>query len=252
MKRFALIAAVVSVSGITSSVAEAQIGAFVNGRNLLEDQNRVNVRPRDLKPNTNFFPGNFRPNNNAGANNGAANNNNGNNNNANNGGNAAPRRNGADDAARIINGVSGLIGAMNANRNGGWNNNSPNRNGGQFVPPSRVVVVPAPGQVANPNRRIGRTVPRNALPVVTKQITVLNPEANGADVTFLADEEVVALKSGYFSKMETRSKLTIEFDRGGEFGSARYTLTEGTYRFDVTERGWELFKVKDEPNVAAN
>ena len=35
---------------------------------------------------------------------------------------------------------------------------------------------------------------------------------------------------------------SIEFDRGGNFGMARYQLSEGYYFFSLTERGWELFK----------
>lgn len=168
------------------------------------------------------------------------------------GGNQAPQRNGADDAAKIMNSVSGLIGAMNS-RNNGWNNGQRYPNGTGYLPPSGAVLPAPQGRVAVPQGSIARRAPRNTLPVVTKKITILNPEANGADVSFLAEEEVVTLKSGYFSTLETRSKMTVNFDRGGEFGAARYSLTEGTYRFDVTEKGWELFKVKeDQPRVAAN
>jgi hypothetical protein len=35
---------------------------------------------------------------------------------------------------------------------------------------------------------------------------------------------------------------TIEFDRGGSFGMARYDLAEGYYVFAITDRGWELYK----------
>jgi hypothetical protein len=35
---------------------------------------------------------------------------------------------------------------------------------------------------------------------------------------------------------------TIEYDRGGTLGLARYTLRPGTYRFAPTESGWQLYR----------
>jgi hypothetical protein len=38
----------------------------------------------------------------------------------------------------------------------------------------------------------------------------------------------------------------ISFDRGDNFGTATYTIYEGTYEFTPTDRGWELFRQKDD------
>ncbi len=53
---------------------------------------------------------------------------------------------------------------------------------------------------------------------------------------------------GHGQKLTSRPAWTVEFDRGGEFGTARYTLKEaGTYSFVATERGWELAREDDVP-----
>jgi hypothetical protein len=46
----------------------------------------------------------------------------------------------------------------------------------------------------------------------------------------------------YSQKLTSRPSWTLEFDRGGSFGTARYTLIQGAYKFVATERGWDLVK----------
>ena len=81
----------------------------------------------------------------------------------------------------------------------------------------------------------------------------MNPEANQSSVRFIMRGETAELKPGYFLTIEVAQKTLIEFDRGGSFGSARYSLREGMYRFDVDNtKGWELFKVKQDTATASN
>jgi hypothetical protein len=50
----------------------------------------------------------------------------------------------------------------------------------------------------------------------------------------------------------------IEFDRGGDLGTARYELTGGLYTFLVGDNGWELLRdsnatrTADRPAVKKN
>jgi hypothetical protein len=46
--------------------------------------------------------------------------------------------------------------------------------------------------------------------------------------------------SGYSQKLTGRPSWIVEFDRGGSFGTARYTVTQGAYKFIATDRGWDL------------
>ena len=39
----------------------------------------------------------------------------------------------------------------------------------------------------------------------------------------------------------------IEFDRGGDHGTAAYTLTTGRYKFVSTPQGWDLVLTNDRP-----
>ena len=41
-------------------------------------------------------------------------------------------------------------------------------------------------------------------------------------------------------KLTSKPSWILEFDRGGSFGTARYTLSQGAYKFVATERGWDV------------
>src|SRR5690606_19347575 len=46
------------------------------------------------------------------------------------------------------------------------------------------------------------------------------------------------MRPGESQWLETTYEIT--FHRGGQFGTARYSLPPGTYEFVVTDRGWDL------------
>jgi len=50
-----------------------------------------------------------------------------------------------------------------------------------------------------------------------------------------------ALKPGEMLELPLGQKWVIEFDRGGGYGSARYGMTDGQYKFALTSNGWELY-----------
>ena len=67
------------------------------------------------------------------------------------------------------------------------------------------------------------------------------PMARAAPVAFLIDDKSEELRDGQ-ARSFSGSSHVIEFDRGGELGTARYELTGGLYQFSVGDNGWELVK----------
>jgi hypothetical protein len=77
-------------------------------------------------------------------------------------------------------------------------------------------------------------------PAADTLITVQNAAGKSVAVTFLMDAQDVSLRDGETRTFTGRSTRVVEFDRGGDYGSARYDLTPGDYEFIVTARGWDL------------
>ncbi|MEZ6073365.1 MAG: hypothetical protein R3C10_24595 [Pirellulales bacterium] len=87
--------------------------------------------------------------------------------------------------------------------------------------------------------------PVNPLPVHPVDghvVTVINPTITGGRVQFRLDDAQFQLDAGYQQAATTAGSHKIVFDRGGSFGEAHYTLSEGTYQFVVSDRGWDLEK----------
>ena len=96
------------------------------------------------------------------------------------------------------------------------------------------------------------SVPSNSLPSAAARIegsgiTILNPEATGGTVQFRLGGQAVRLESGFEQDFSDATKQVVEFDRGRNFGAARYTLTRGVYQFRVTPQGWDLVKKAADP-----
>ena len=75
------------------------------------------------------------------------------------------------------------------------------------------------------------------------RILLLNPETNNGTVQYLVDGQPFTMEAGMMQDLPF-SKTLIQFDRGAEFGKAKYTLTPGTFRFVVTDKGWELVRTE--------
>ena len=68
-----------------------------------------------------------------------------------------------------------------------------------------------------------------------------NPAANAGPVAFRVQDQVDAeLNPGTARTWSDRTSLTVEFDRGGDFGTTRKVLRAGAYEFVVTDEGWDL------------
>lgn len=72
-------------------------------------------------------------------------------------------------------------------------------------------------------------------------VTIRNPASTGARVAFLLDgRSELELAPGEVSLLRDKGRYVVEFDRGGDFGTARKELDEGTYEFSATSSGWDL------------
>ena len=59
-----------------------------------------------------------------------------------------------------------------------------------------------------------------------------------------------SIKPGYSQSIQNDRAWTVEFGPGGSAGNVRYSLQTGTYKFKVTEAGWNLFRSQEQPRVA--
>jgi len=76
-------------------------------------------------------------------------------------------------------------------------------------------------------------------------ITLMNPADTNAPVNYSLGNNQYSLAAGDEMVHEEGAQV-ISFNRGGQFGEARYTLQPGTYRFVATNHGWDLHTVTEE------
>lgn len=73
-------------------------------------------------------------------------------------------------------------------------------------------------------------------------LQIWNSAGRRASVAFLVDGQEVALADGQSHTFYGGGSRTVEYDRGGSFGTGRVVVTEGQYEFVVTGRGWDLVR----------
>jgi len=77
------------------------------------------------------------------------------------------------------------------------------------------------------------------------EVLLLNPEDD--TIAYNLNGTRFDMQPGFSQKLTTRPSWVVEFDRGGSFGTARYTLTKGAYKFIATDRGWDLARHDETP-----
>jgi hypothetical protein len=78
-------------------------------------------------------------------------------------------------------------------------------------------------------------------------LVLRNPAKSGGTVLYVLDGRVHSLRPGEKQELPKGLSWRIQFHRGGDFGSADYSLGNGTYSFQATLRGWELLQTGDVP-----
>ena len=61
-------------------------------------------------------------------------------------------------------------------------------------------------------------------------------------VAFLVDGQDVELAEGATRTFIGKPRRTIQYDRGGQFGSTQQEVTGGQYEFRITATGWDLVR----------
>ena len=103
-----------------------------------------------------------------------------------------------------------------------------------YTSPPQVSQFPAP-----PNRD-----------TVDAPVIIRNSAGKNVPVAFLVDSKDEELTEGQARTFSGSGKRVIEFDRGGDRGTARYELTGGLYSFTVTSNGWDLVRETGVPQTA--
>lgn len=110
--------------------------------------------------------------------------------------------------------------------------------------PDANTVPPAPTDV----RPASASAPVNKLPYNGPGVLVRLPRTIAGEVNYLVDDsEHLIVHSGEDQLLRLKGSYEVRFSRGvtsegRSYGEARYTITEGVYRFDVSANGWELYR----------
>jgi hypothetical protein len=104
--------------------------------------------------------------------------------------------------------------------------------GGPGEPPLEAQPSPAADTVSE--------APPPPPPAQPPSLVLINPPSNGGEVHFLVDGRVVTLRPGESRQLAGGPTWRVHFHRGAHFGEALHVVSQGSYSFRVSARGWEL------------
>jgi hypothetical protein len=73
-------------------------------------------------------------------------------------------------------------------------------------------------------------------------IRIVNPASSRTTLSYTLNGVAYKIQPGESQDLREDRAWVIEFNRGGDFGQARYGLQTGMYSFSVTDHGWELYR----------
>lgn len=68
-----------------------------------------------------------------------------------------------------------------------------------------------------------------------------NPKSSRGKINYTLDGKPFSMEAGYTHELPGGRTYLVEFDKGGTFGKARYSLTEGTFDFGIGSQGWDIY-----------
>jgi len=77
---------------------------------------------------------------------------------------------------------------------------------------------------------------------VTSGVLLVNPVGSDANVIYFVNGMRYVMEPGMAQKLPVGTRWIVDFDRGGDFGRATYTVKDGTYNFTPSENGWNLYR----------
>jgi len=105
-----------------------------------------------------------------------------------------------------------------------------------------------------PNRVIVNPVPSVPAPTFDNgPIVIRAPASNDRPVDYQLNGQSFTIKPGQSQRFNHDRDWIVEFNRGEGKGAGKYSLKATTYKFKMTENGWELFEAaKPEPPADAD
>jgi hypothetical protein len=97
----------------------------------------------------------------------------------------------------------------------------------------------------------GESIPEDTY-FAPQAIRISNPESTATTLSYaLNDNYSFDIQPGDNQDLDSSQTWVIEFDRGGDLGTVRYTLDSGEYYFGESNHGWELYHA-DTPSDQAS
>lgn len=127
-----------------------------------------------------------------------------------------------------------------------------------YAPPVRErVIYVQPARTEVYESRVGSVPSANSVPRLAAtpssaedtRLTIQNSAGHKTPVNFLVDRREASLTDGESRTWAGSARRSVQFDRGGSFGTADYDLTPGEYEFVVTAAGWDLVKKDSESSA---
>jgi hypothetical protein len=89
-----------------------------------------------------------------------------------------------------------------------------------------------------------RSVPvQSATSYQGQGVLIRNPAKTETTLSYTIDsQDEHEIAPGQSQRLTAKRTYVIDFDRGGDFGHACYSIYEGWYQFTLSDRGWELFR----------
>lgn len=83
-------------------------------------------------------------------------------------------------------------------------------------------------------------------------IVILSPATNDKPIEYMLNGQSFTIKPGQSQKFNHDRDWIVDFDRGNGKGTGKYSLKASTYKFKMSDNGWELFEAaKPEPPTPA-
>lgn len=109
------------------------------------------------------------------------------------------------------------------------------------------IVAPSPTYYHHNGGGAQRRVVENPLPRVGAHlpIKIVRNDEFDAPLSYTLNDHEYKIRPGESQWLLNDRDWEIEFDRGGDFGLARYSMSPGIYTFKLTKQGWEIFHDDD-------
>jgi hypothetical protein len=88
-------------------------------------------------------------------------------------------------------------------------------------------------------------------PGAGRPIKIVSPESAGVPIRYSLNQYDYTIQPGESQTITNDREWVITFDKGGDFGTAKYTLAPGLYKFALTETGWQVYHTADVDTISS-